>query len=274
MSVSTVPHIPKVHYPSSDGKPMAESDFQRGPLMYAVEALRIHFQQQPDVYVSGNLFIYYEEGNPEAVVAPDVFVVRGVPNRDRSSYFVWKEQRPPEFVLEITSKSTRGEDQGVKRGVYAYLGVREYFQFDPTGDYLRPPLRGARLEKDAYIEMGPVVSDGMLSIHSHVLGLDLRVEHDLLRFFEPSSGRKLMSHAEAEQAWRAAELAQHAAELAQHAAELAQHAAERAQHAAERAQHVAEERAGREAEAREAAERRVAELEARLKATGSEGPSV
>jgi len=67
---------------------MAKSDFQREPLTYAVEALGAYFQRRDDVYVSGNLFIYYEEGNPEAVVAPDVFVVFGAPKHRRSSYML------------------------------------------------------------------------------------------------------------------------------------------------------------------------------------------
>ena len=47
-----------IDYPDSDGQPMAESDFQREPLMYAVESLRIYFQSREDVYVSGNMFLY------------------------------------------------------------------------------------------------------------------------------------------------------------------------------------------------------------------------
>ena len=81
----------QVDYPSSDGRPMAESDHQRTPLTYAVDRLRHHFRDRDDVYVSGNLLIYYEEGNVGARVAPDVFVVVGAPNRDRSSYLLWKE---------------------------------------------------------------------------------------------------------------------------------------------------------------------------------------
>ena len=62
---------------------MAETDAQGIPLMYAVTGLRDYFRQRPDVYVSGNLLIYYEEGNKDASVAPDVFVVIGVPNHPR-----------------------------------------------------------------------------------------------------------------------------------------------------------------------------------------------
>src|SRR5437588_10029480 len=101
MASPTLSPASTIEYPSADGLPMAESDFQRKPLTYAVEALGIYFQQRADVYVSGNMFIYYEEGNPEAVVAPDVFVVFGTAKRERSSYFLWQEPKGPDFILEI-----------------------------------------------------------------------------------------------------------------------------------------------------------------------------
>lgn len=78
--MSTVLSRVRVEYPSTDGKPVAESDFQRDSLLYAVDVLQQHFRARPDVYVSGNLLLYYEEGNPKAVVAPDVFVVMGASN--------------------------------------------------------------------------------------------------------------------------------------------------------------------------------------------------
>ena len=202
-----------VEYPSSDGLPMAESDFQRKPLTYAVEALDIYFQHRTDVYVSGSMFIYYEEGNPEAVVAPDVFVVFGTAKRERSSYFLWQEPKGPDFVLEITSRRTRSQDQGPKRGTYAFLGVPEYFQFDPTGDYLRPPLQGLRLVGDHYESLPTSQSpDGTLSVSSAVLGLELHVAGGVLHFYDPMTGQKLLSHREAEQERQAALAALRAAE--------------------------------------------------------------
>lgn len=204
----TVPVISPAtrYYPSSDGRPMAESDFQRKPLTYAVEALSIHFQTRPDVYVSGNLFIYYEEGNPKAVVAPDVFVVMGADKRDRPSYMLWEEPKAPDFVLEITSRRTWGEDQGAKRGIYAFLGVREYFQYDPTGEYLDPPLKGFLLVGDNYQPLpATVLPDGTLSLHSAVLDLDMRLADRVFRFYDPTTGQKLLTHGEAEQARREAE---------------------------------------------------------------------
>ncbi len=245
MAISYPTPVRQVEYPSSDGQPMAESDSQRKSLTYGVEALSIYFQDRPDVYVSGNLFIYYEEGDPEAVVAPDVFVVFGTEKRDRPSYFLWQEPKGPDFVLEITSRRTRSKDQGPKRGTYAFLGVREYFLYDPTGDYLTPSLQGLHLVGDNFQPMPQELRPhGALTIRSTVLGLDLCLENGELRFYDPTTEQKLLSHREAEQALQAAEQARQAAELARQAAE---------------------ELASHEAAARQAAEARLAELEARLR---------
>ena len=102
---------------------MAESDFQLKPLVYAITARQTHFLDRAQVYVAGDMFLYFEEGDPRAVVAPDVFVVVGAPKHMRSSYKLWEEPKVPDFVLEITSRSTREEDQGRKREVYASLAV-------------------------------------------------------------------------------------------------------------------------------------------------------
>ncbi len=75
----------RIIYPDGDGQPMTESDATRDYLIYAVEVLRLHFESRRQVYVSGNLCIYYEEGNSKAVVSPDVFVIFGVSSRPRRS---------------------------------------------------------------------------------------------------------------------------------------------------------------------------------------------
>lgn len=189
-----------IEYPESDSEPVAESEPQMLSLFYTVSALRIYFQNHPDVYVGGNLLLYYEEGNPKAVVAPDVMAVMGGSHKGKwRSYLLWKEQKAPDFVLEITSKSTASVDQGVKRGVYAYLGVREYFQYDPTEDYLNPPLQGLRLVDDYYLTIPTVTNkDGSLMIHSNVLGLDLYLKNGEFHFADPDSGELLRSYEESE----------------------------------------------------------------------------
>jgi Uma2 family endonuclease len=229
----TITNLPPdlTYYPESDGKPMTESDATRDYLLYCVEALELYFQNQQTVYVSGNLFIYYEQGNPKAVVSPDVFVVFGVSNRKRRSYQTWKEgQKLPDFIVEITSKSTRTEDERDKYALYARLGVQNYFQYDPTGDYLQPQLRGYSLTAGQYQPIAPIATSGEFGLYSQVLGLELRLmapNPDLvtssnqsreLRFFDPRTGDKLLTYKEMEQARRTAEQARQTAEQARQTA--------------------------------------------------------
>ena len=189
-----------VDYPDSDGQPVAETDFQRIPLWYANDALARYFRDREDIYVSANMFVYFEKGNPKAVVAPDVFVVLGAPDHKRRSFKVWEEPKGPDFVLEITSHSTRSAHQGPKRRIYAELGVREYWLFDPTGDYLDPPLQGRRLVTGRYVRLPSRTSpDGSVSSRSEVLGLDLRATDGRLRLHDPRTGRDLPSSEELEE---------------------------------------------------------------------------
>jgi Uma2 family endonuclease len=196
-----------IFYSDTDGEPMAESDFQRKPLTYLVEALDLHFQERSDVYVSGNLLVYYEEANPNASVASDVFVVLGVPKRDRHVYQIWVEGKGPDVVVEITARATRERDEGEKPVIYRRLGVREYFQYDPTGDYLQPALRGRRLDEQCDyrpITASPLLGGGV-SLDSPLLGLALHLEGGQLRLFHPVLGEYLLTHREEALARREAE---------------------------------------------------------------------
>ena len=184
-----------VQYPSSDGKPMADSDAQRRAMVYALSALEIWFADRGDAYVSGDLLIYYEPGNPKVSIAPDVFVVLGVAKRTRTTYLVWEEGKAPDFVLEVASASTWREDEGAKREVYERLGVREYAQYDPTGEHPGMRLKGARLSCGRYEEQAVARSEsGELTLNSDVLGLQVVVTGGgELRFRDPESGEYLRS---------------------------------------------------------------------------------
>jgi Uma2 family endonuclease len=198
-----------LHYPESDGKPMGETDLHIDALIYLREALRDFFRDQSQVYVAGNMFLYYEEGNPAACLAPDVFVVQGVIKQERRTYKLWEEGQPPAVVFEITSRGTRLEDLGSKRVVYAMLGVREYFLYDPLGEYLQPPLQGYELQQGEYQRMS-AGTEGSLT--SRVLGLELWLEAGRLRVVNPATGERLLTPAEAQAAWRAEATARQAAE--------------------------------------------------------------
>ena len=198
----------KVHYPESNGLPLAETRFQWDSLTYAASALDVHFRDRPEVAVEGNRLLYYVEGDPRLRVAPDVFVVFGVPKRRRRTYLLWEEGKAPDFVLEVTSRSTRRNDQGFKRDLYARLGVREYWLFDPTGDWLDPHLQGHELFDGRYERLPPAgIEGGERVFHSTVLGLDVYVDRGEIRFRDPARGRKLLTLEEAELALEETELA-------------------------------------------------------------------
>ena len=184
----------EIDYPTGDGKPMAETDLHRDDMIDTIQMLKDHFADERDVYVSGNLLVFYVEGDRRKHISPDVFVVRGVEKKDRDHYLVWKEGKAPDAVIEITSKSTRREDQRKKKELYrTVLRVPEYFQFDPTEDYLKPPLQGFRLIDEVYV---PIESkNGRLP--SEVLGLHLERDGTHLRLFDPSTGTRLLTAEEA-----------------------------------------------------------------------------
>ena len=201
-----------IDYPESDGVPMAENDFQLRTMTYAIEALDNHFRSRPDVYVSSDLFVYYEENDNKARIAPDVFVVFGVPDHRRRTYLLWREGKAPDFVMEVSSPSTWRSDQGSKRDTYAKMGVSEYWLYDPTGDYLAPRLQGFRLVDGRYAPIA-VRDDGVLTGRSEVLALELRLyPDDRFRFHDPVSGQDLLSLEEAERGRDAEAQARQAAE--------------------------------------------------------------
>ncbi len=122
--------------------------------------------------------------------------------------------------------------------------MEEYWRYDPTGDYLDPPLSGLCLSGGEYAELGPRrLADGTLALRSRVLGLELRIEGDELRFFDPATGEYVLTLTESNEERQRAEQERQRAEAERDSAQA---------------------RLAREAAARRAAEARVAELEALL----------
>ena len=68
----------------------------------------------------------------------------------RNAYVISEQGKPPDFVLEIASRSTGREDTGEKRDVYATMGIPEYWRFDETGEFHGVRLAGDRLVDGVY----------------------------------------------------------------------------------------------------------------------------
>ncbi|GAK56073.1 hypothetical protein U27_03035 [Candidatus Vecturithrix granuli] len=214
------PETSEIIYPDSDGEPMGETGIHVQAIMYLYSALMTFFQAVADVYVATDMFLYYEEGNPKAVKAPDVMVIKGVDGTyERRSFKLWEEQRGPCVIFEVTSKSSMLEDLVNKSMLYAQLGVREYFIFDPLQEYLEPQLTGFRLEDHQYTHLDP---DDQGRLFSQELGLQLVPDRNFLRLLNPKSGRLIPGHRDAADTIR--QLEQQAEQEAQRAEQEARRA--------------------------------------------------
>jgi Uma2 family endonuclease len=181
----------KIIYPESDGKPMGETPVHRRVMVDLIEELDLWFADDPTVYVSGNMMLYYEEGDPRRNRSPDVQVTFGIAKSvERRVYLVWKEGKGPDVVIEVTSRKTARVDTGQKMALYRdVLRVREYFIFDPYEEYLKPSLQGFRLLRGVYAPIKPV--DGRLP--SRLLGLHLERFGRECRLYDPETGTWLLT---------------------------------------------------------------------------------
>lgn len=172
---------PTVVYPESDGKPMAETEYHRDIMIDFIQMLKHYFRAVDDAYVSGNLLMYYEEGNIYKSVSPDVFVVFGVSKKRRRTYRTWEEGHTPNFILEVASKSTYRQDLTRKKELYAsILGVREYYIYDPYQE-VNPYFLGYRLVEGIYEDIAFV--EGRLP--SLELGLELGEHEGAFGLYDP-----------------------------------------------------------------------------------------
>ena len=196
----------------------------------------------------------------EGVRYPDLLIAFGVDpaaNEVRKGYYIQEQGKPPDFVLEVASESSRERDEVDKREAYANMGVPEYWRFDPSGGvHYSTPLAGDRLVDGRYQPISIQRTDeGHFWGRSLALGLDLCWEEGELRFWDPlgrcylQTFQQVLARAEAEAARAEAEAARAEAEAA-------------------RAE-VAESNAEKERQARAEAEARIRQLEAELRRRSS-----
>ncbi len=215
---------PQVEYPESDGEPLGETGLHVLATLGLLDALKFFFSSRSDVYVAADMFMYHQEGKPSARTAPDVMVIKGVPNQERRTFKIWEEKVAPCTIFEVTSRSTWREDTIAKTVLYARLGVKEYFLFDPEGDYLDEQFVGYRLEEGLY---APILPETDGTLRSQELGLAFWPDGYMLRVGDPATGERIPRLDEAVgMARREAERAeQEAARAEQEAARAEQEAA-------------------------------------------------
>ena len=194
------PEPAEIYYPESDGKPPADNTWQARTMHEQFGMLSTRYKDDPNTLVAMALLLYYTEGEPADVAAPDLFVARGVPNRNRDWYKVWEEGKPPDFALEVSSAESAEDNLGRNMETYARIGIREYCVYDPKGGLHSPRLQLFRLAGGAAgiyerVRAG-ADPDGSLAVPSEALGLELRFEDDRLRLWDPATQQYLLEHAE------------------------------------------------------------------------------
>ena len=129
---------PAIHYPSSDGKRMADNTLQFRWIVTIEGGLEALFRDDPNVFVAGDLLWYPVQDMSGISAAPDVMVVFGRPKGDRTSYVQHEEdQQPPQVVFEILSDSNSLLEMLDKQDFYEEHGVQEYYLYDPRTNVLR-----------------------------------------------------------------------------------------------------------------------------------------
>jgi Uma2 family endonuclease len=180
-------------FPDEDGRPMGDTDFHSDALIWLREALQDFLAKWVGWYVASNIILYWDVNNPNSRRDPDILVARGVGSHRRRSFRVWEEGTLPCVLFEVASKKTWREDVGPKRTLYAQIGIREYFLFDPEAKYVRPPLQGFRLRKGTYVRIRPA-ADGSLT--SKELSLRMVPEGSMLRLIDATTGEPIPTRRE------------------------------------------------------------------------------
>ncbi len=211
-----------VFYPETDGKPMAETDIHVSLLLELRVVLQYAF---PEAYVSGNICLYYEEGNPKKMISPDVLLCRSQNPELKRVYLAWEPNAQLDLVIELSSKSTKKMDYEKKKHLYAeVLKVPYYVIFDPE----KLTMDAFVLHEGAYQDLP--IQNGQCALEDLQISLAINSGR-LLRVLDRHGNPVFTPEERAEQA------EQHAVQAEQHAAQAEQHAAqveERAKQAEER----------------------------------------
>jgi Uma2 family endonuclease len=184
---ANVPSQQEIFYSSSDGEPLAETYDHLIAITTTLLILLQHIEGQ-EATVLANQFLYYAQGFPRLRVAPDVMVILGVAPGGRDNYKTWVEGQVPAVVFEMTSPGTRSQDEVEKKQLYESIGVMEYWQFDPRGEWIPEKLRGYRLAGELEQFYVPIVDS-----RSEVLQLQLSVDQSVIAFHRLDNGTKLLT---------------------------------------------------------------------------------
>ncbi len=232
-----------IDYPDRDGRPMSDNTLQFEWIVTLKEGIEVLCQDDPNVFVAGDLLWYPVEGRPDLRTAPDVLVAFGRPKGYRGSYRQWVEGGiAPQVVFEVLSPGNTESEMNRKLRFYDHYGVEEYYIYDP----IRHRFRGWQRIHDRLEQLGDI-----RNWVSPRLGIRFELEGEVFTVIRPD-GARFLTYTELDAARTQAEQARQAASAqADQERERAEQEHERAEQEHERAE-----------QERERAERLVAQLRA------------
>ena len=270
-------------YPETDGQPMPDAEYQSLIFRKALTPLENRFRKVPGAHVNGNTFLYFVEGDPNQSVSPDCYVVfditpeaiHSLSAAGNNTYLLWEVGKPPDFVMEIASHSTRNADLVGKRVLYASLGIPEYWRYDQTGgDHYGEPLVGERLVDGEYQRIPRREDeDGRVWGRSDVLNLDIYWDDGDLRYWDPVAEEWLLNYEEEHYGRLSAESRADQEQAGRLAEQTAREIAEERVAQEQAARQAAEERAQAAESRAQELEARLAEIQAQMRGNGNPPPS-
>lgn len=184
----------EIVYPEQREDDMGETSIHIRLVATFLSILKLFLKRREDVFITANMNLYYEKGNPNKWYAPDILIAFGVPNHERSSYKIWEEKVSPQVIFEVSSERTWKADVSEKLEIYGQLGVEEYYILDPEFKYLPAPLLAFNLQGERLLTV-PVNND---RIFSPRLGLEIVRTENSFRLFDPNKNEFLRTLDEAE----------------------------------------------------------------------------
>ena len=170
-----------------------EQNLELAEILGLFRARFTDFNQRPDVFLDNETFICYDPSNLNVRIAPDVYLAFGVDAesiRPRKIYLPWEVGKPPDWAMEIASESTASADVNRKPDIYAAIGVRELWLYDPSGGrYYEQALWGGELVDGAYRSLSLTREpDGILKAYSPILQVSICWHEGWPLLYDPATG--------------------------------------------------------------------------------------
>ncbi len=182
-------------YPEQREDDIGETSIHISLVTNLLSVLKLFLKERSDVFISANMNLYYEEGNPNKWYAPDILIAFGVPNHNRSSYQIWNENVSPQVIFEVASERTWKIDISEKLDIYGQLGVEEYYILDAEFAYLPAPLLAFHRE-DSRLLTTDLNDNRVLSPR---LALEIVRTENCFRLFDPRINAFLLTLEESEE---------------------------------------------------------------------------